>query len=153
MEPSHLHNVSYSMLDRSSSHSPHAVIQPRVDSAKLGMRHLAHIAWRTDGTETHSEPEDKATPNEHLNIMCGCLDACPEYNQESTSKHTHASAKIVVNWACKRNRGHRANVVDCHDESDLRSCGSSVMKSDTVVNYEGRYVLACETHFDKIPWR
>jgi hypothetical protein len=77
------------------------------------MRHLANIAWCADGAETHAEPEDKATTNEHLDIVCGCLDACPEYNKESTSKHTHASAEIVVKGTCKRNRGHGADVVDC----------------------------------------
>lgn len=127
MEPSHLHSISYWMLDRSSSHSPHAVIQPRVDSAKLGMRHLTNIAWRTDGAETNPKPEDKATTDEHLDIVCGCLDACSKYDQDSASKHTNASAEIVVNRARKRDRGHRANVVDCHDEPDLRSCGSSVI--------------------------
>jgi hypothetical protein len=90
-----------------------------MDSAKLGMRHLANIAWCTDGAETNPKPEDKATTDEHLYILCGCLDACSEYDQESTSKHTHASAEIVVNRARKGDRSHRANVVDCHDESDL----------------------------------
>jgi len=76
------------------------------------MRHLRDVAWCTNATEAHAEPQNKAASQEHSSVDRWSLDAGTGDNNDSSCKHTGSAAKVVVYWPAKEDGRNRADVVD-----------------------------------------
>lgn len=75
------------------------------------MRYLANVGRSAYGGKAGCETQYETATHKHM--YCGRLrlDACCEDSEESAYKHSHSSAKGVVDWAGEGYGCHLAEVV------------------------------------------
>jgi len=67
------------------------------------MGHLADITRRRDTAKADSKPKQKPARYEHMHVHRRSLDARADDDNDSTSEHSGATAKIVIYWARENN--------------------------------------------------